>query len=211
MTPAEKIPLLHVAFSMKFPSPKSELRYDTPFQLLIATIMAAQSTDRKVNEINQTLFSICPDAVSMAATDLDTIRDTIKSINYYNNKAKNIHTVSKILLTEHGGTVPSTREELERLPGVGRKTANVVLANAFGQPVMAVDTHVQRVSNRIGLCSTTTPRETEDELIAIIPPGQVADFHHYLLLHGRYTCKARKPECETCPVTHVCDTYKSEK
>lgn len=211
MTPAEKIPLLYEAFSSKFPSPKSELRYDSPFQLLVATIMAAQSTDKKVNEINETLFSICPDATSMAATDPETIRDTIKSINYYNNKAKNIHAVSKILLEKHGGDVPETREELEKLPGVGRKTANVVLANAFGQPVMAVDTHVQRVSNRIGLCTTTTPRETEDALIAIIPPGQVADFHHYLLLHGRYTCKARKPDCENCPITSVCDTYKSNE
>ncbi len=201
----EKVAFIDRALSAVWPNPKSELDYQTPFQLLIATIMAAQATDKKVNQLTAELFKVAPDAESMSRMDVDEIRAIIRPINYYNNKAKNILAVSKRLAEEFRGQVPSSRESLESLPGVGRKTANVVLSNAFGVPVMPVDTHVQRVSNRIGLCSTTTPEATEHALMQIIPKPLVVNFHHYLVLHGRYTCKARKPLCSSCVLREACD------
>ena len=205
MTTREKIAFINQVLGAKYLSPKSELAYSTPYQLLVATILAAQATDKKVNVITAELFSICPDAESMSSMELDALKTIIRSINYYNNKAKNILAASKILMESYDGEVPKTREELESLPGVGRKTANIVLSNAFGQPVMPVDTHVQRVSNRIGLVKTDKPRDTEDALIAILPKEHVINFHHYLVLHGRYTCKARKPLCPECPIVPACD------
>ncbi len=205
MNTSDKIILINQALGARYPFPKSELRYSTPFQLLVATILAAQATDKKVNMITTVLFTTCPDAEHMSRMELDALKKIIRSINYYNNKAKNLLAVSKILTESYGGEVPHTREELESLPGVGRKTANVVLSNAFGQPVMAVDTHVHRVSNRVGLAKTDKPRDTEDALIAIIPAELVINFHHYLVLHGRYTCKARKPLCPECPIVPACD------
>ena len=204
-TPEKKIVFLYHALGAKYPDPKSELHYESPFQLLVATIMAAQATDRQVNIITRELFRQAPDAESMSRMELDEIKSLVHSINYFNNKAKNILEVSRILIQRYQGEVPETREELESLPGVGRKTANVVLGNAFGQPVMPVDTHVHRVSNRIGLVITSKPEETEKELMKIIPEAWVITFHHYLLLHGRYTCKAKKPECKGCTVSSVCD------
>jgi len=201
----DKIALIDAALGTQYPSPKSELHYSTPFQMLIATILAAQATDKRVNVITAELFSRCPDAESMSRIELDELKTIIRSINYYNNKAKNILAASRMLVESYKGEVPSTREKLESLPGVGRKTANIVLSNAFGQPVMAVDTHVHRVSNRIGLVKTKKPRETEDALITAIPAELVINFHHYLVLHGRYTCKARKPLCTKCPVLPACD------
>lgn len=205
MTTREKIAFINQVLGAKYLSPKSELAYSTPYQLLVATILAAQATDKKVNVITAELFTLCPDAESMSRMELDALKTTIRSINYYNNKAKNILATSKILMESYDGEVPKTREELESLPGVGRKTANIVLSNAFGQPVMPVDTHVQRVSNRIGLVKTDKPRDTEDALIAILPKEHVINFHHYLVLHGRYTCKARKPLCPECPIVPACD------
>jgi len=204
-TPVEKIVFLNEALGAKYPNPKSELHYHSPFQLLVATILAAQATDKQVNIITNELFGRAPDAESMSRMELDEIKSFVRSINYYNNKAKNILEVSRILIERYQGDVPETREELESLPGVGRKTANVVLGNAFGQPVMPVDTHVHRVSNRIGLVKTSKPEETEKELMKIIPEAWVITFHHYLLLHGRYTCKAKKPECAACTISSVCD------
>jgi len=189
----------------KFPEPKSELKFHSPFQLLVATILAAQSTDRQVNIITGKLFEAAPDAESMDRLDLETLTSFVRSINYFNNKAKNIKQVSRILTERYGGEVPDSREGLESLPGVGRKTANVVLSNAFHQPVMPVDTHVHRVANRIGLVRTSKPEETEAGLMSIIPEEWVIDFHHYLLLHGRYTCKAKKPECCRCEIREACD------
>ena len=205
MTTREKIAFINQVLGAKYLSPKSELAYSTPYQLLVATILAAQATDKKVNVITAELFSTCPDAESMSRMELDALKTIIRSINYYNNKAKNILAASKILMESYDGEVPKTREELESLPGVGRKTANIVLSNAFGQPVMPVDTHVQRVSNRIGLVKTDKPRDTEDALIAILPKEHVINFHHYLVLHGHYTCKARKPLCPECPIVPACD------
>ena len=205
MTIQEKITFINQVLGARHPSPKSELRYSTPFQLLVATMLAAQATDKKVNMVTMELFKLYPDAKSISRMELDTLKEIIRSINYYNNKAKNILAVSKTLSKSYNGKVPDTREELESLPGVGRKTANIVLSSAFGQPVMAVDTHVHRVSNRIGLVKTDKPRDTEDALIAVIPTELVINFHHYLVLHGRYTCKARRPLCSECPIVPACD------
>ncbi|TLU82018.1 MAG: endonuclease III [Chlorobium sp.] len=205
MKPKEKIAVLKEVLGAKFPDPKSELKFESPFQLLVATILAAQSTDKQVNIITEKLFKAAPDAAGMSRLDLETLKDHVRSINYFNNKAKNILEVSRILVERHNGQVPDTREGLESLPGVGRKTANVVLSNAFRQPVMPVDTHVHRVANRIGLVRTQKPEETETELMKIIPEEMVIDFHHYLLLHGRYTCKAKKPDCGVCEIREVCD------
>ncbi len=201
----EKIVLIDQELGSRYPSPKSELHYTTPFQLLVATMLAAQATDKRVNVVTAELFKRCPDAESMSGMELDALKEIIRSINYYNNKAKNILAASSMLVKSYDGEVPRTREELESLPGVGRKTANIILSNAFGQPVMAVDTHVHRVSNRIGLAKTGSPRDTEDALLAIIPEEMVINFHHYLVLHGRYTCKARKPLCSDCPIVPACD------
>ncbi len=205
MTPKKKIIVLNDVLSQSYPHPKSELEYISPFQLLIATILAAQSTDKQVNVITRKLFQRAPDAESMSVMELDEVKEFVRSINYFNNKAKNILDVSRILMERYQGEVPANREGLESLPGVGRKTANVVLGNAFGQPVMPVDTHVHRVSNRIGIVTTMKVEQTEEALMAIIPEAWVIDFHHYLLLHGRYTCKAKKPECGKCNVRHICD------
>ena len=204
-TVPEKIAFIDKAFTAVWPNPKSELDYETPFQLLVATIMAAQATDKKVNQLTVELFKAAPDAEAMSRMDVDDIKTIIRPINYYNNKAKNILAMSQRLVDEFGGDVPASREALESLPGVGRKTANVVLSNAFGVPTMPVDTHVHRVSNRIGLCKTSKPEQTEEALLKIIPESRMIDFHHYLVLHGRYTCKAKKPECSKCPIIEACD------
>jgi endonuclease-3 len=201
----EKIAFIETALSAVWPNPKSELDFATPFQLLVATIMAAQATDKKVNQLTPELFRAAPDARSMSCMDVNEIRRIIRPVNYYNNKSKNILAVSQRLIDEFGGEVPASREALVSLPGVGRKTANVVLGNAFGIPAMPVDTHVHRVSNRIGLCNTSKPEETEAALLKLIPEEKLIDFHHYLLLHGRYTCKARKPECVSCTLREICE------
>lgn len=204
-TPKARVDFLNKVFGAKYPDPKSELQYESPYQLLVATILAAQATDRQVNIITKELFRVAPDAAAMSRMELDQIKILVRSINYYNNKAKNILEVSRILADRYEGNVPETRDELESLPGVGRKTANVVLSNAFLQPVMPVDTHVHRVSNRIGLVHTEKPEQTETGLMNIIPRDLVLNFHHYLLLHGRYTCKAKKPDCAGCEISSVCD------
>jgi len=205
MTVPEKIAFIDKALTAVWPNPKSELDYETPFQLLVATIMAAQATDKKVNQLTVELFKAAPDAEAMSRMDVDDIKTIIRPINYYNNKSKNILAMSQRLVDEFGADVPASREALESLPGVGRKTANVVLSNAFGMPTMPVDTHVHRVSNRIGLCKTSKPEQTEEALLKIIPESRMIDFHHYLVLHGRYTCKAKKPECSKCPIIEACD------
>ena len=206
-SPEQKIVFLREVLGAAYPNPRSELCYNSPFQLLVATILAAQATDRQVNVITRELFMRAPDAESMSRMELDEVRNLVRSINYCNNKAKNILAASRILVERFHGEVPATREELESLPGVGRKTANVVLSNAFGLPVMPVDTHVHRVSNRIGLVQTKKVEETERELMQIIAEEWVLPFHHYLLLHGRYTCRAKKPDCAHCSISSICDYH----
>lgn len=208
MTKAEKFAFVQDALSKKFPSPKTELLYETPFQLLVATVLAAQCADKRVNMVTPALFRDYPDARAMSQLSVDELKEKIKSINFFNNKAKHIAQLSKILVERHGGEVPQTLEELTALPGVGRKTAHVVMSNAFGKPVLAVDTHVFRVANRLGLAKADDVLETEKQLMRYLKPEDVSNFHHYLILHGRYTCKAKSPECHRCELTKVCDCFK---
>ncbi len=189
------------------PDPKCELIYGSPFQLLIATVLAAQATDRKVNEVTKELFKLykCPeDFLELTEADL---ADKIKSINFYKTKAKNIMDICRVLVIKYKGQVPESREELVKLKGVGRKTANVVLSNAFDIPAIAVDTHVHRVANKIGLVETEDVLKTELELERLIPEEQWSKAHNYLVLHGRYVCNAKKPKCSQCKLASICRSH----
>ena len=185
-------------------TPETELNYHSTFELLIAVILSAQATDVSVNLATRKLFPIANTPQAILDLGEDRLKDYIKTIGLYNSKAKNIIKCCQDLITNFGGDVPQTREELESLAGVGRKTANVVLNTAFGQPTMAVDTHIFRVGNRTGLATGKNVREVEDVLVERIPQQFMLDAHHYLILHGRYTCKARSPECGKCPVFDEC-------
>ena len=186
------------------PAPTTELNYRNPFELLVAVILSAQATDVGVNKATARLFEDAPTPDAMLALGKDGLKHYIRTIGLFNSKAKNIIATCRILTVEHGGEVPAEREALEQLPGVGRKTANVVLNTAFDQPTMAVDTHIFRVANRTGLARGKTPRAVEDRLLKVIPPEFLKDAHHWLILHGRYVCKARKPDCSKCIVADLC-------
>lgn len=186
------------------PTPETELTYETPFQLLIAVILSAQATDVGVNKATARLFPIAPTPEKMAALGIEGLSEYIKSIGLYPTKAKNIIATCHMLLERHAGQVPEDRASLEALPGVGRKTASVVLNTAFGQPTIAVDTHIFRLGNRTGLAPGKTVLEVEQRLLAVTPDAYKKDAHHWLILHGRYICKARKPECEHCVVADLC-------
>ena len=187
------------------PAPRTELDYKTPFELLIAVILSAQATDKSVNKATASLFRAAHTPAAILALGVRGLTPYVKSIGLYNSKAKNIIATSRALLEEHGGEVPRTREALERLPGVGRKTANVVLNVAFGAPVIPVDTHVFRVANRTGLAPGKTVRGVEDKLMKFVPPEFLRDAHHWLILHGRYVCTARKPKCPVCKIADLCE------
>lgn len=194
------------------PEPQTELHYADPFQLLVAVILSAQCTDKRINQITPALFSRFPSAHAMAMADADEIYEYISSVSYPNNKAKALAGMARRLEEDFGGEVPSTREELESLPGVGRKTASVMLSVVFGQPAMAVDTHVFRVAERIGLTTgSKNPLTTEQTLLRYIPTDQVGKAHHWLILHGRYICKARNPLCGECPVNRSCRYFSKQK
>ncbi len=186
------------------PTPTTELAYASPFQLLIAVILSAQATDVGVNKATAHLFPVAPTAASMLELGVEGLSEFIKTIGLYRTKAKNVIATCRILVEEHGGEVPANREALEALPGVGRKTANVVLNTAFGEPTIAVDTHIFRVSNRTGLAPGKDVLAVETKLLKCTPDEFKRDAHHWLILHGRYVCKARKPECERCIVTDLC-------
>ena len=186
------------------PDPKSELEYVNPFTLLVAVVLSAQATDAGVNKATRALFIEADSPAKMLALGESHVQDAIKTIGLYRNKAKNVIALSKRLVEEHGGEVPSGRDALEMLPGVGRKTANVVLNVAFAQPTMAVDTHIFRVSNRTGLAPGKTPLAVELGLMHAVPAEFMLHAHHWLILHGRYICKARKPECPRCPIADIC-------
>ncbi|ASS74455.1 endonuclease III [Tumebacillus algifaecis] len=194
-----------------YPDAHCELDFRNPFELLIATILSAQATDKKVNQITATLFQKYPDPESFLALSQEALEQEIKEIGLYKNKAKNILATCHLLLTHHGGQVPAKMEQLVELPGVGRKTANVVLSNAFGIPAMAVDTHVLRVSNRIGLAQSDDPVVIEKQLTKRIPKAKWTDAHHWLIWHGRRVCDARKPKCEQCALTPFCREFKARK
>jgi len=187
------------------PEPRSELRYHSPFELLIAVMLSAQATDRSVNLATAELFRAAPTPERMLELGLAGLKRHIRTIGLYNTKARNILATCRQLVTQHAGQVPREREALEALPGVGRKTANVVLNVAFGEPTLAVDTHVFRVANRTGLLRAESPREVEDGLLRLIPPEFRLHAHHWLILHGRYICKARRPECPRCPIRRWCE------
>ncbi len=191
-------------FQAADPDPKSELEYVNPYTLLVAVVLSAQATDAGVNKATRALFKIADSPEKMLNLGEDKVRDAIKTIGLYRNKARNVILLSRQLVDNHAGEVPREREALEALPGVGRKTANVVLNVAFGEPTLAVDTHVFRVANRIGLSKGSTPLAVEEDLLRVIPPKYALHAHHWLILHGRYVCKARKPECPTCLIRDLC-------
>lgn len=187
------------------PHPTTELEYRTPFELLVAVILSAQATDKSVNLATRVLFKHANTPKAISKLGVAGLSRYIKTIGLYNAKAKNVVAMCEMLLTKHGGEVPRSREELEELPGVGRKTANVILNTAFGEPTIAVDTHIFRVANRTGLAPGTNVRQVEDELAKVVPEEFLKDAHHWLLLHGRYVCVARKPKCPECVIRDVCE------
>ena len=191
------------------PAPTTELRYTTPFELLIAVILSAQSTDKGVNKATEKLFKVANTPQQILDLGLRGLKRHVKTIGLFNTKASNILKTCKLLVERHGGRVPATRAELEALPGVGRKTANVVLNTAFGHPTIAVDTHTFRVANRTGLAPGKTVRAVEDRLNKVVPEEFRQDAHHWLILHGRYTCVARKPRCGSCVIFDLC-SYKDK-
>ena len=186
------------------PDPKTELEYTTPFELLVAVVLSAQATDVGVNKATRRLFPVANTPAKILALGEEGLKRHISSIGLFNAKAANVIATSRILMEQYGGEVPRTREALESLPGVGRKTANVVLNTAFGEPTIAVDTHIFRVANRTGLAPGRNVREVEDGLLAVVPSRYLHNAHHWLILHGRYTCKARRPECPRCPIRDLC-------
>ncbi len=187
------------------PEPTTELVYRTPFELLIAVILSAQATDKSVNKATAELFRVANTPEAILALGERGLKKYIKTIGLFNTKAKNIIQTCRILVERYGGKVPEERKALESLPGVGRKTANVVLNTAFGHPTIAVDTHIFRVANRTGLAPGKTVREVEDKLNTVVPPRYRKDAHHWLILHGRYTCTARKPRCGSCIIADLCE------
>lgn len=196
-------------FSRNFPEAETELNYSNPFELLVAVVLSAQCTDKRVNIVTQELFADFPTPEKMMKSNFDELFPYIRSISYPNNKTKHLLGLSKMLVEEYGNEIPTERDELVKLPGVGRKTANVIVSVLYNQPAMAVDTHVFRVSKRLGLVTLNakTPLEVEKQLIKHIPDEHVHVAHHWLILHGRYVCLARKPKCKDCEITHLCRWY----
>ncbi len=202
--PARDVRAFLEALAAANPEPKTELEFDTPFTLLVAVVLSAQATDASVNRATRGLFADAPTPAAMVALGVEGVARHIRTIGLWQGKARNVVALSQQLLDQHDGEVPPEREALEALPGVGRKTANVVMNVAFGQPTMAVDTHIFRLGNRTGLAPGPTPRAVEDGLLKRIPPEMLRDAHHWLILHGRYVCKARRPECWRCVAAAWC-------
>lgn len=203
--PRKKIEEIFEIFQNANPEPKTELEYVNNYTLLLAVVLSAQSTDAGVNKATKSLFKVADSPQKMLKLGEGGLKQHIKTIGLFNSKAKNIMALSQILVKKFSGKVPETMEELTSLPGVGRKTANVMLNCAFGKPTMAVDTHVFRVAQRIGLAKGKTPEEIEEQLVKVIPAKYMQHAHHWLILHGRYTCKARKPDCNNCLITKYCE------
>jgi endonuclease III len=200
-----KIRKIFARFQAANPSPTTELEYRTPFELLIAVILSAQATDKSVNLATRVLFKHANTPEAILELGVEGLSPYIRTIGLFNTKAKNIIATCRILVDRHGGKVPRSREELETLPGVGRKTANVILNTAFGEPTVAVDTHIFRVANRTGIAPGKDVREVEDRLLKVVPDEYLHDAHHWLILHGRYTCIARKPKCSECVIRDLCE------
>lgn len=192
-------------------NPKSELIYKTPWQMLVAVVLSAQSTDKQVNKVTAPLFARYPNPADIAAMEAEELAEHINGVGLFRNKSRHLVATARIIMEQYGGEVPSDFDSLANLPGVGRKSANVILSNAFGIPALAVDTHVFRVANRIGLAEAKNPLQTERQLTEIIPKEQWSDAHHLLILHGRYMCTARKPRCDICVVSSCCSYYAADK
>lgn len=201
---ADREPFM-AALAAERPNPQSDLHWSTPFELLVAVVLSAQATDKGVNLATAKLFPVANTAESIAALGIEGLTPYIQTIGLYKSKAKHVIALSEIVRDRYHGEVPDDFEKLIELPGVGRKTANVVLNVAFGHPTVAVDTHIFRVSNRTGFAPGKTPDEVEKKLMKVIPPQYLKNAHHWILLHGRYCCKARNPECERCPVANFCN------
>ncbi|MDF2453648.1 MAG: nth [Bacteroidota bacterium] len=197
-------------FKTNVPVAETELNYSNPFELIVAVILSAQCTDKRINQVTPKLFKDYPNAEALAAASSDTIFNYIRSVSYPNNKAKHLVNMANMLLKDFNGVIPSEIDQLVKLPGVGRKTANVVASVIYDKPAMAVDTHVFRVSNRLGLTKAKTPLQSEQQLIKHIPEQYIATAHHWLILHGRYVCLARTPKCEICPLTEWCQYFKTK-
>ncbi len=208
MLPNDQVEKLFIRFSELNIKPTIELTYSSPYTLLVAVILSAQATDKMVNKITPELFLVAKNPQEMVKLGEIELKQYIKSINYCNNKAKNIIATSKILLEKYDGRVPESFEILTSLPGIGRKSANVILNTAYEHATIGVDTHVFRVSNRLGLCNTSKPHDTEKELMKKVPIQFLQNAHHWLVLHGRYVCKARKPLCDECKISEFCHYYK---
>lgn len=206
MNPAD-IERLFAALQSANPHPASELQYSSVFELLAAVLLSAQATDASVNRATRRLFAHAPTPQAMLALGEEALCEHIRSIGLYRTKARHLIETCRILVERHGGAVPREREALQALPGVGRKTANVVLNVAFGEPTMAVDTHVFRVANRTGLAPGDKPEVVEQRLLAVVPPAYAVEAHHWLILHGRYVCTARSPACRVCAISSVCAAY----
>jgi endonuclease-3 len=204
VTPAKRRKI-YERFARANPAPATELAYSTPFELLVAVVLSAQATDVSVNKATAKLFPIANTPAAIFALGEDGLKSYIKTIGLFNSKAKNLIKTCATLVAEHGGVVPRDRETLESLPGVGRKTANVILNTAFGEPTIAVDTHIFRVANRTGLAAGANVRAVEDELVRMTPDEFKRHAHHWLILHGRYVCKARRPECPRCLIVDLCE------
>ena len=207
----QRIAAILAALAAAHPDAKPELDFNTPFELLVATMLSAQCTDKQVNRCTQKLFPVCNTPDKMAGMTFEQLEPYIKSCGFFRTKGEHIIAASKIIMEKHGGKVPEIREELEALPGVGRKTANVVLSNAFGQNAIAVDTHVFRVSNRLGLANAKDVWNTEKQLMENIPEDKWSIAHHWLIFHGRRVCSAQKPKCDICTVKEYCPTYGGKK
>jgi endonuclease-3 len=201
----KKVAEIFVRLKAANPAPTTELEYSTPFELLVAVILSAQATDKSVNLATRVLFQHANTPQAILQLDVEGLSRYIRTIGLFNSKARNVIAMCRQLLEQHGGEVPASREALEALPGVGRKTANVILNTAFGQPTIAVDTHIFRVSNRTGLAPGENVRAVEDHLEKVVPDEYKHDAHHWLILHGRYICVARKPKCPTCPILELCE------
>ena len=204
MNPAKRA-AIYARLKQTNPKPTTELKYRTPYELLVSVVLSAQATDVGVNKATALLFPVANTPAAILALGEAGLKRYIKTIGLYNNKAKNVLAVAKILVEQHGSEVPRDRESLEALPGVGRKTANVILNTAFGEPTIAVDTHIFRVANRTGLAPGKNVREVEEKLLKFTPDKYKKDAHHWLILHGRYVCKARRPECWRCVIRDLCE------
>ncbi len=211
MTRKEKAEIVIQRLRREYPTPETELKYTSPYELIVAVALSAQCTDVRVNKVTPALFERFPTVQALAKAEVDEIFEYIKSVSYPNNKSKHLKGLAEKVVNEFDGEIPMAHKDLESLPGVGRKTANVVSAVLYDKPVIAVDTHVFRVSNRLGLARSKNFKKVEEHVTKAIAPEDRVDAHHMLILHGRYTCKARKPRCEQCSLTDICNFYKREQ